>query len=98
GLAEPAAEGVSCGRNDGQVLLRRQVDDEAALPGKLLVRLGERLADGRAQLDHGLMQLRLDLALDHDYPFAVEKLGDEGAQLARLGIDDLILFLDTDGQ
>jgi hypothetical protein len=65
---------------------------------QLVARLLQRVADRRAQLDHRLVQLRLDLALDHDHTFAVEKLRDEGAQFARLRVDDLIFLFDADRQ
>jgi hypothetical protein len=42
------------------------------------------------------VQLRLDLA--QDQLVLLQDLRDVGAQLARLRIDDLVLFLDADGQ
>ena len=54
------------------------------------------LADSSADLDHRLVQLRLDLAQQE--MIAVENLGDVRLQLPGFGIDDLVLFLDPEGQ
>jgi hypothetical protein len=86
------------GGGDFQPFLLRQPGDEGALFGQLVLGLIQRVADGRTQLYHGLVQLRFQLALDHHYLVVVQKLGNEGAQLARLRVDDLIFFFNADGQ
>ena len=80
-----------------QAILRRQFDDDAAQPHQLRAHLGRRLAHLGADLNHRLVQFCLDL-LAQDQPPLVQDLRDVGPQLARLRIDDLVLFLDADGQ
>ncbi len=97
-LVKPVAERMRRRRHHSQPFLRRQIDDKTALLCQFVARLFQRMTNRRTQLDHGLMQFWLDLALDHDHTFAVEKLRDERAQFARLRIDDLIFLFDADGQ
>ena len=83
-LVLPAAEGVGRGRHHGQILLRGQVDDEAALLDQLLVGLLQVVADRRAQFHHRLVQFGLEVAFHHHHMVAFDELGDERAQLPRL--------------
>ena len=59
----------------------------------MLAGIGNVAANFRAELDHGLMHLRLDPLLQH-YLAILENLLNVRAQLARLGIDNGKLFLD----
>ncbi len=68
-----------------------------AQPDQFAADLGGRLADAGADLDHGLVQLRLDLLAEDDLP-SFEDLRDVGAQLAGRGIDDLVFFFDAERQ
>ena len=95
-LLLPAAEGVRGRGGHRQPFLRGQADDKAALVGQFFLQLIQRVADRRAQLDHRLVQLRLEVALDHHDLVAFEKLRDKRAQLARLGVDDLVFLFNAD--
>ena len=55
------------------------------------------MADAAADLDLRLQELGLDLVLEDHTPF-VEELLDVGGQLAGVGVDDLVLLLDTECQ
>ncbi len=79
-----------------QVLARGEPDHHSAQPLQLGARLRRRLAHAGADLHDGLVQLRLHLT--QDQVVVLEDLGDVRAQLPRLRIDDLVLFLDPDGQ
>src|SRR5689334_6878839 len=76
-----------------QSATRRQLDHRTAQAHELGPKVGGTPADLAAHFHHRLMQLRLDL-LEHEM-VALEDLGDVGAKLAGLGIDDLVLFFDT---
>jgi hypothetical protein len=54
------------------------------------------VADLRADLHDRLVQFRLDLP--HDDVISLENLRDVRLQFARLRVDDLVLFLDADGE
>ena len=68
-----------------------------AEPHQLGPRLGRRLADLGADLDHRLVQLGLDL-LAEDELALFEDLRDVRLQLPGRGVDDLVLFLDAERQ
>jgi hypothetical protein len=55
------------------------------------------VTDVAADLDLRLEKLGLDLVLEDD-PSLFEELLDIGGQLARVGIDKLVLLLDSDSQ
>jgi hypothetical protein len=75
-----------------------QPTDEAALFREFFLGLGDVLAHRRSQLNHGLVQFRLEFALQQ-HQFAIgDKLGDVGAQLTGLRVDNLVFFFDADGQ
>ena len=69
--------------------------DRAAQASDLGARLGHGAAGPRADLDDALVHLGLDL-LAQDHLAALKNLGDIRAQLARLGIDDLVFLFDAD--
>src|SRR5207248_3444578 len=92
---QPGGEGVGAGGRDLEVAPGGQLHDPAPQAHDLLAHLGGRLADVRADLDDRLVELRLHLLAQDQLPL-LEQLGDVRAQLARLGIDDLVLFFDSD--
>ncbi len=55
------------------------------------------LTDLTAHLDLGLQQLRLDLVPEDD-PSLLQEFLDIRGQLSGLGVDDLVLLLDSDGE
>src|SRR5690606_7104426 len=73
-----------------------QVHHGATKPDQLVAHLGRRVTDAGADLDHRLVQLGLDLAEYHR--ILLEDLGDVALELPGLGIDDLVLLLDPDGE
>jgi hypothetical protein len=95
-LLRPQRERVSAGGRDDEAALGREVHHHPAQPDDLLTELRRRSTDAASDLDHALVQLRLDLV--HDHLVANENLGDVGFELERGGIDDLVLFLDADGE
>jgi hypothetical protein len=95
-LRGPVGEGVRPGRGHPQVLAGRQPDHHPPQALQLGARLRRRLAHARPDLHDALVQLGLDLA-QHQV-VVVQDLGDVGAQLPRLRVDDLVLFLDPDGE
>ena len=82
---------------DAQSALAAEVDDLAPQPRHFAPRVLDVGADRRADLDDRLVHLALDLVLEPLLPFR-EHLRDVRAQLARLGIDDLELLLDAEGE
>ena len=76
-------------------LLSASVGDGAPELDDVGARLLNIRADAGADFDHRLMHLRLDL-LAEDHPPLVDHLGDVRAQLARLRVDDLKLFFDSE--
>jgi hypothetical protein len=103
-LAKPVREGMGGGRGDLQAALGGQIVDGRSLSKKRGFQLGHVVADRRAQLDHGGVQLRLDAGLElalldlDGALFRLHELGDERFQLARLRVDDLVFFFDADGE
>jgi len=95
-LRHPIRERMRPRRRDLQPSLGRESDDRAAQPDELRAKVRRAATDLAPDLDHRLMQLGLHLL--EDEMIALEDLGDVRAELARLGIDDLVLFLDPEGQ
>ena len=93
----PVGEGMRARRSNRQALLFSQIDDCAPLFGQFVMQLVQILADLGAQLHLRLQQLRFHLPVD-DLALFVQQLGDVGFQLPGFGIDDLIFFLDADGE
>src|SRR4051812_943840 len=86
-----------CARGgDFQAAPGHELQDLTAESHQLGTRLCRRPAHLRADLHNRLVQLRLDLC-QHEM-IATQDLRDVGLQLARLRIDDLILFLDSEGE
>src|SRR5690606_20204779 len=70
--------------------------DQPPEPDQLGPHFGRVVADPGSHFDHGLVQFRLHLAEDHR--ILLEDLGDVAAKLAGLRVDDLVLFLDAEGE
>ncbi len=79
---------------DLEAVARGQLDDRAAQVDQLGAHLRGRAADLGADLDDGLVQLGLHLL--EEAVVRLEDLGDVRRQLARLRVDDLVLFLDAE--
>ena len=79
-------------------LLAGQLDDRAAQPDQFGPRLGRRLADLGADLDHRLVQLGLDLLAEDAACPSSRICVMYDCNSPRLRVDDLILFFDADGQ
>lgn len=96
-LIHPRGEGVSACREHRASVLGCQVDDRPSKSHNLGADFGRRRAHPASDLDHRLVQLGLD-ALDRNLSVRIQDLSDVRTQLARLRIDDLVLFLDPEGQ
>src|SRR3954468_4492490 len=88
---------MRAGGGDFQAVPAGQAEARAAQLDKFGASLGRRAANLRAPFDDRLVQLRLDLLLE-DEPARLQDLRDVRAQLARDRIDDLVFFLDADGE
>ena len=84
-------------RGDAHAVLAGEADDLGPHLADVLADLGDVLADARADLDDRLVHLGLDPLLQDELAL-VEDLLDVGAQLPRLGIEDLELLLDAEGE
>ncbi|MNL41779.1 hypothetical protein D3C87_1642030 [compost metagenome] len=96
-LGLPVAEGVGARGHDLEAVLLGQAGDRRAQLHDVLGGLGDVGADVGADLDDRLVHLGLD-ALAEDHAPLFEHDRDVTAKLPRLGIDDLVLFLDPDGE
>ena len=76
---------------------RGQPDDLRPHLADVPADLRDVLADAGAELDDRLVHLGLDPLLEHALAL-LEHLLDVGAQLPRLRVDDLELFLDAEGE
>ena len=93
-LQLPVAEGVRGGRHHPQAAAAREAIQLAAHLHQLALHLPHVLADRGSDLDHRLVELRTHpLAQDRLAP--LDDLADVAAELPRLGIDDLVLLLDS---
>ena len=95
-LLHPPRERVRAGRHDFEPFPRGKAHDESAQPHQLSAKLGRSLTDFAPNLDHALMQLGLHFTEPH--VILLEDLRDVRAKLPRHGVDDLILFLDTEAE
>ena len=93
-LLHPARERVTARRDHFESVLCGQIHDQSSQPDQFGPGLGRGPADLGADLDHGLMELRFDLAEDHRILF--QDLGDVRAEFPGRRVDDLILFFDPD--
>ena len=93
-LLHPARERVTARRDHFESVLSGQIHDQSSQPDQFGPGLGRGPADLGADLDHGLMELRFDLAEDHRILF--QDLGDVRAEFPGRRVDDLILFFDPD--
>ena len=96
-LLLPVREGVRAGRGDAQAVLAGQVADDLAELRDFLAGLGDVLADAGADFDHRLVHFGFD-PLAEDYLALVEHDRDVAAEFPGYGVDDLVLFLDPDGE
>src|ERR1017187_8285629 len=90
-------ERVGAGRRDRKAALLREAPKLGAQVGHGVACVVDRQADVGPELDDGLMHLGL-YALMEDHPAVLHDLLDARAQLAGLGIDDLELLLDAEGE
>ncbi len=97
-LLGPAAKGMGRCGHDGDAVAVGQIANELTLLEQFLLHLFHRAADGRPQFHHGLMELRLHLALHEDHFVPFDQLGDIRAQLPGFRIDDLVFFLNAQGE
>ena len=90
---------VRPGGGNFEALFLGEESQVAAQPDNLPARFLHVRANVRAQLDDGLVHLGLDVFLERHVTLLVfENLLDVGSQFARLGIDDLELLLDAEGE
>jgi hypothetical protein len=85
---------VRGGGDHFEPLFARERRDDGAEVRDVRARLLYVVADARADLDHRLDHLRLDLLAEEHLPF-LKHLRDVRTQLARLRIDDLKFFFDA---
>src|SRR5690348_7016726 len=83
------------GRGDAQPVVVREPDDLASQPRDFSSRLGDVAADRRADFDHRVMHLALDLVLEPLLALG-EELLDVRLELPRLRVDDLELLFDAE--
>jgi hypothetical protein len=95
-LLGPAGKRVRAGGYNAQILFGGQLHHHAAQPLQFATGVGRGSAYFGADLQHALVQFRLDLA-EHQVVF-LQNLRDIRAQLARFRVDDLVLFFDADGE
>jgi hypothetical protein len=95
-LCHPVGERMRPCRRDLESTLGRQIDDRAAQPHQLRAQIRRTPAHLASHLDHGLVQLGLHF-LEHEV-ITFENLGDVRSELPRGGVDDLVLFLDAEGE
>src|SRR4029077_13053595 len=93
-LFHPGQERVRARRGDPEAVLGREPHDVPAQADQLGPHLGRRPAYRGADLHDRLVQLGLHLG--QNQMIASEELRDVRFQLARRGIDDLVLFLDAE--
>ena len=85
------------GRGDTETAFSAEPDDLASQPGDVPSRLVDVCADVGPDLDDRLMHLALDLIFQTEGSLG-ENLLNMRLHVARLGIDDLKLFLDAEGK
>src|SRR6185312_12475686 len=85
------------GRYDSQSGLSSQPRDNAAQPGDVSARLLNVLANARADFNHRLNHLRLDLLAEDHLPL-FQEFRDVRAQLTRLWVNYLELLFDAEGE
>ncbi len=95
-LVAPLRERMRAARGEPQIVVARQRDDLAADGANLLFRLLDVPAYAGADLDHGLVHLRLHALGQKRFTFLDNLRVDVGPQVARLRVDGLVFFLDTD--
>jgi hypothetical protein len=88
-------KGVRAGGGDAQPRLVGERGKLAAKLNHVLAGVGDRLANLRAQLDHRLVHLGLDLLLQKNFA-AFENFLDVGTEFAGLRIDDRELLLNAE--
>src|SRR5262249_38920959 len=98
-LLLPVAERVGPGGDDPEPVLPGQTAERAAEPADLRAGLADVAADAGPGLDDRLVHLRPDPLAEERVALALlEELADVRVELARLGVDDLELFLDAEGE
>ncbi len=96
-LLHPRREGVRACGGDLQAVLRRQLHQPTTQTRQLTTRFGRRVAHLRADFDNRLMQLGFHLLSQHNLT-CFEQLCDIRFQFARVWVNDLIFFFDTDAE
>src|SRR5580658_7331277 len=97
-LLTPVGEWMGAGSGDPQAILARQADDAATERANLLARLVDVMADASADLYYTLMHLGFYGFVELKLAFRDDLGVDVRSEVARDGIDRLILFLDTDSK
>jgi hypothetical protein len=87
---------MGAGRRDLESVPGRELDHRAPQVHQFGADLRRGSADLGAYLDDGLMELRLHLL--QEAMVSLQDLSDVGGQLAGRRIDDLVLFLDPEGE
>src|SRR5260221_4463450 len=85
-LGQPGGEWMCTRRDDLQTVLSGQLHDGAPQPHQFRSEFSRRLAHGRADLDHRLVQFGLDLLAYYE-PTLLQNLGDAGPQCPRQWVD-----------
>src|SRR3989454_7981217 len=93
-LLHPGGERVRARRGNPEAVLGREPHDVPSQADELRPHFGRRPAHRGADLHDRLMQLGLHLGQHQVIPG--EELGDVRLELARRGIDDLVLLLDAE--
>ncbi len=95
---QPGGKGVRPGRGDTQIVSGGQLGHAAPDSDQFVSRFGRRAAHFRADLDDRLAHLRPEFELAQDAMILLQALGDIRPQLARLGVNDLVLFFNANSQ
>ncbi len=93
-LLHPRRERMRACSKDLEIFFSSKADDRSPEPYNLFADLRGCMTDAASHLEHRLMQLWLNI-LDRD-PAILQDLGDVGAQLAGLRVDNLVLLLNPE--
>jgi hypothetical protein len=96
-LVLPARNRMGRTGDNHQAAFRCQSGDDAAQPGNVRAGLLDVFADTRADLNHRLNHLRLNLLAQQHFAF-FEEFGNVRTKFTCLRIDDLKLFFDTQSE
>jgi hypothetical protein len=97
-LGGPVGERMGAGGDDAQAAPPREPIQLAAHLGELCPDLVDVLADGGPDLDHRLVHLLAHALAEDGLAALLHDLADVGAEVAALGVDDLVLLLHAEGE